>query len=1293
MPEKNFTTKFKVDISDLKKNITEANKQIKLANATFKAETAGMTDWSKNATGLAAKLKQLNSNLDEQKKVLTSYREQLKKQNDAYTENGKRIEEARAKLKELEQTVGKSDAAYKKQKEALRAIEQEQQRNATAADKLKVQILNQTAAVNKTEAEIKKYSSAQQQLEKDTKILSGEFGTQEEKLEALKRQYDRVASSEGKDSDEARKLSKQIENLNSDLNKNQSELEQSESKSGQLKAAFSKLKDVTSNLGSKLKTSISTGVKTAAVGMATVGTAAAAAGKKIYSSAKETADYGDTVDKMSQKLGLSKKSYQEWDYVLSQSGVDIKNMSGGMKTLTNQISAAKDGNDDAIERFNKLGISLTDLQNLSREEIFSKVITGMQSMSDSTDRAALANKLFGKSGAELTPLFNQTAESTEALKKKANELGFVMSDDAVKASAGFKDSLDTLQRTFTGTKNNIIGELLPSITQVMTGLTKLTAGTSGASKDIEAGTNSLVKKLANAIPSISTIFTSLVSALANSAPRIVQTIADGIAKNAPKLITSFSKILVSLVTNVDYGKIGASLTAGFKKVDWKKVFKSGVDALGGLLDSALSIFGVKSANTRKFTDSIKSLATPIGKIFSSIQKMAEQVLPVITNKLLPAIVSTIGSIMDGISPIITALTPVTTQVTSVISDILEKLSPFLTTAGELTGKIVESLSPILEPLGKLISAIVDLLKPALDVIFGIIGGIAQLLTPISQIIGEIIGFFTGESEEETFTAKLKAEMDNMSAVSQDLSTISDNIEQSISSVNSSIKDSASNVQYIDDLQAKLDELMNKADLSEADEQQIKTIADLLSEKLPSFKETWDQMVTTDSNGHLKFSQNRQSMISDIDKVIDKLKAQYATEALQDQYKQLYQDKIKNNQDIASSIEKITEAQEKAEPYNKKATEAWADYQEAVKKYGENSKDAADKLEAYNNAVKEAKGYNDKLAEMQTNALGAYGAQGKLEEKMDSLSNTMDVLSGKYDINKDGLQKLRDAFDNGFIDTEKLKENYNLTADELYKGTMSAAEKANSGFAVGVTKGIKEIQASGTKIAKEAIKATQQGLDEHSPSKVYEGIGENASKGFNIGVSKSIESSVKAMDKFASAVVDAAKKGFRPIKTLFSSIPDALKSALNSALGYFEGSLASITSGINFMFKHINDLNKASANGKKYTVWNTFKSPTIPRLALGGVISRPTFAQIGERGAEAIIPLSQNAAWIKSVALEMLHALQAGSATNNNTQNVTNNKSTDYNFTQVINAPEAPSRLELYRQTQNILALAKATGGA
>ena len=63
-----FTAKFRVDISDLKKNLSDASKQIKLANATFKAETAGMEDWTKNADGLSSKLKQLDTILQEEKK-------------------------------------------------------------------------------------------------------------------------------------------------------------------------------------------------------------------------------------------------------------------------------------------------------------------------------------------------------------------------------------------------------------------------------------------------------------------------------------------------------------------------------------------------------------------------------------------------------------------------------------------------------------------------------------------------------------------------------------------------------------------------------------------------------------------------------------------------------------------------------------------------------------------------------------------------------------------------------------------------------------------------------------------------------------------------------------------------------------------------------------------------------------------------------------------------------------------------------------------------------------------------
>ena len=748
-----FTAKFKVDISDLKKNITEANRQIKLANATFKAETAGMDAWSKSVDGISAKLKQLKSNLNSQKSVLSSYETQLDRQNQAYTENGRKADELRAKLQELANNgVKKSDEEYRKYQKALTDVTREQTNNAKAADDLKIKILNQKAAIGQTEASIRKYNAEQDQLEKDTKIINGEFGTQEERLEALRRQYERVASAQGKDSDEAKSLSKQIESLSKDMDDNQTEMQQSERKSGSLNQSIGKLTNTVKNLGGKLSGALKTGLKTAAAGMATIAGSAVVAGKKIFDSAKSTAEYGDKVDKMSQKLGLSAKAYQEWDYVLSQSGVEITNMTAGMKTMTNQIDAAKKGNADAIERFKQLGISISDINNLSREDIFSKIITGFQGMEDSTTRAALANKIFGRSGQELAPLFNSTAESTEELKNKANELGFVMSDSGVKSSAAFNDALDTLKRTFTGAKNNILGELLPSITSVMDGLSKLAAGTDGASESIKKGASGIVKSLANALPGLTEIATSLIEATAEAAPDIVQALADGIAQNASKLVTSFTKVVTSLITDVDYSKISKSLADGVKKIDWKQVFNSAIDAFGGLTEAFASLFGIDVDSTN-LKDSFKQIAEPVGKLVDSFKTMADKILPLIVEKFLPTFGTLISSIAAGITPIITALTPIFEKIIPIASNIIEKFSPILAKIGQLIAKIVEGLSPILDPILDLITEVTDILAPALTTVTEMLGGLFDLAKPaimelkplIESISGAIKGIITAFS--------------------------------------------------------------------------------------------------------------------------------------------------------------------------------------------------------------------------------------------------------------------------------------------------------------------------------------------------------------------------------------------------------------------------------------------------------------------------------------------------------------------------------------------------------------------
>ena len=162
-----ITTRFRVDVSDLKSGISEANQQIKLANAEFKAATAGMDDWTKSADGIKAKLQQLESVLSAQKTKLEAYNEQLSRQQSAYEENGKRAAELRAKLEELANNgVSKTSKEYKDYENALASCEKEQESNKKSLDNLRITVLDQQAAVNKTEAELGKYTTALDEVEK-----------------------------------------------------------------------------------------------------------------------------------------------------------------------------------------------------------------------------------------------------------------------------------------------------------------------------------------------------------------------------------------------------------------------------------------------------------------------------------------------------------------------------------------------------------------------------------------------------------------------------------------------------------------------------------------------------------------------------------------------------------------------------------------------------------------------------------------------------------------------------------------------------------------------------------------------------------------------------------------------------------------------------------------------------------------------------------------------------------------------------------------------------------------------
>jgi uncharacterized coiled-coil protein SlyX len=204
------------------------------------------------------------------------------------------------------------------------------------------------------------------------------------------------------------------------------------------------------NLAQKLGKTLGKGIKTAAKFGAALGAGAVAAGSAIYGLASKASEATDRIDKLSQRLGLSRQGFQEWEFVLSQSGVSIDSLQTGMKTLSQRMGDAAEGTGKGAEAFNKLGISVKDSAgNLkSQEQIFNESITALQEMKDGVEKAALAQDLLSRSGQDLLPLLNGSAENTEKLKQKAEELGLVLSGEAIDAGVNFTDTIDQLKRSF-----------------------------------------------------------------------------------------------------------------------------------------------------------------------------------------------------------------------------------------------------------------------------------------------------------------------------------------------------------------------------------------------------------------------------------------------------------------------------------------------------------------------------------------------------------------------------------------------------------------------------------------------------------------------------------------------------------------------------------------------------------------------------------------------------------------------------------------------------------------------------
>ena len=492
------TTKFKVDISDLKANLQEANRQIDLINSEFKLATAGMEKWSDSTDGLSARIKQLTGDNENYSKILADYEK---------------------KLTEIVQKEGE---------------------NSDAAQKMQVRINNLKAAIKGNEAAIAKHTKTIEEMSKESNDSADDT---KDLADAL----DETGS-------DAKKAKKSLDSVNDEIKETGDE---SEKTSGKLKDFLGSLgKGIIGGIGAAV-TGLAGGLVAAAEGSKeftdNMNKLSSAAKDGGYSTefAKDSFEnlYGILGDETTANTTVSNFMAMGTS---TENLNSLLNSSAGIWAKYGD-SIPLDGLAESVNETAKVGTvtgNLADALNWAgvNEDNFNDKLANC---SNEQERQQLVvdtlNGLYGDLGEE----YKKNNQSMIDLNKAQMDMKQSISDIGT--------SFTPVLAMFTEMGSGILSSIVPDVQNLAGAFTDLVNGVDGADEKIGSSVGNilttLVTTITNALPTVASVGVTIIESLIggitdnsdtiiSAAGDIVMTLADGIVQIAPQLLTS-AVIIVS----------------------------------------------------------------------------------------------------------------------------------------------------------------------------------------------------------------------------------------------------------------------------------------------------------------------------------------------------------------------------------------------------------------------------------------------------------------------------------------------------------------------------------------------------------------------------------------------------------------------------------------------------------------------------------------------------------------------------------------------------------------------------
>ena len=514
----------------------------------------------------------------------------------------------------------------------------------TKLDKALRQVNNETRSIDKELRNVDKalkFNPTSIELWRQKQdLLKQKIGETKDKLELLKQQQAAMdASGVDKNSLEYQKLKREIIETESKLKTFEGQLRAIGNVN--LRAASEQFKEWGTTLdsaGKKMQ-----GLSTAAAGVvASLGAIAYKAGTNA-----------DDLNTLSKVYGIGTADLQKYKYAADLVDVSVEDIAKSHVKLEKNMYSAANGSKTQAAAFEKLGVSVENADGSLRsgDEVYQDVITALGSMTNETERDALAQQLMGKSAANLNPLIEDQGETYKEVSDTMKKYNLdVVDQETLDKANEFNDSLDTMKLLGTAALAQVGSQLAavfaPALEKVVGWFGKIAEwlgnlnpkvlaviGVVAGVLAVIAPVLMILGKLAFSISSIITLVTTIgpavVGALATAAPviaAIAAIIAIGVLlyKNWDVIKAKAKQFWASIKTT--FAGIKASITTAINSVKsyltsaWSSIKSTASSAWNKVKDAIVSPIKKAKDTVKGIIDKIKGFfPINVGNLMSNIK--------------------------------------------------------------------------------------------------------------------------------------------------------------------------------------------------------------------------------------------------------------------------------------------------------------------------------------------------------------------------------------------------------------------------------------------------------------------------------------------------------------------------------------------------------------------------------------------------------------------------------------------------------------------------------------------------